>query len=350
MQKRLLLWFASMPLSQYTHAGLERLMNVLAVRHCKLTYPTGNKSFSVMQAFPGAFSTEESDPFLMCDIFGPKPSAGLELDPDSFPVGWHPHRGQDVVTYMREGVVRHADSLGNRVSFPAPGMQWCCARSGIEHAEGGGTPKGHMEHGFQIWVNVPSVQKMDDPTYGVEPRENIPFVFDASNGSEVRVLAGPFLDAQSSTLRIGPFKTSVKALMLDVTVPPSQRWSYTIGEEGKDFNNALLVCYQGSGAVHDADGRRYSVASFDAVRLDMNSRAKQLQVSASGEMPFQLIVFVGKRLDEPVAWHGPIVMSTEAQLAIAFEELRNHTFLKRSASWDWKKIASFPPGALQAPK
>ena len=65
-------------------------------------------------------------------------------------------RGMDLLTYMLEGWCRHADSLGNRESFPSPAMQWTSAGSGIEHAEGGGTPAGENMHGFQIWINVPS--------------------------------------------------------------------------------------------------------------------------------------------------------------------------------------------------
>jgi redox-sensitive bicupin YhaK (pirin superfamily) len=77
-------------------------------------------------------------------------------DPDEFPVGWHPHKGQDVLTYLIEGVGRHADSLGNRGEFTAPGLQWMATGSGVEHAEGGGTPAGQRMEGFQIWVRTTS--------------------------------------------------------------------------------------------------------------------------------------------------------------------------------------------------
>ena len=97
-------------------------------------------AYKVMQAFPAGFTAEESDPFLMMDHFGPKLSKGKISDPDKFPVGWHPHRGMDIMTYLIEGVGRHADSLGNRGEFKSPGAQWISVGSGIEHAEGGGSP------------------------------------------------------------------------------------------------------------------------------------------------------------------------------------------------------------------
>jgi redox-sensitive bicupin YhaK (pirin superfamily) len=99
-------------------------MPVLAVRSSEVAHPTGDPNFSVMQPFPAAFTAEESDPFLMCDSFGPAVSKGIETDPDKFQVAWHPHRGMDILTYLTEGVGRHADSLGNRGNFASPGMQW----------------------------------------------------------------------------------------------------------------------------------------------------------------------------------------------------------------------------------
>jgi hypothetical protein len=99
-------------------------MKVVAVRTAQVAHPTGDPNFSVMQGFPDPFSAQESDPFLMCDVFGPTPSKGVETNPDKFQVGWHPHRGMDILTYLTEGIGRHADSLGNRETFASPGMQW----------------------------------------------------------------------------------------------------------------------------------------------------------------------------------------------------------------------------------
>ena len=76
------------------------LLPVLAVRKSEVAYPTGRKDFAVMQPFPSAVSTAESDPYLMCDLFGPTRSSGEEKDPDTFPVSWHPHRGMDIATYL----------------------------------------------------------------------------------------------------------------------------------------------------------------------------------------------------------------------------------------------------------
>ncbi len=103
---------------------IDNEMKVVAVRKSQVTHPTGDPNFSVMQAFPAGFTAQESDPFLMCDAFGPTVSTGIVEDPDKFPVQWHPHRGMDILTYLVEGVGRHADSLGNRGEYASPGMQW----------------------------------------------------------------------------------------------------------------------------------------------------------------------------------------------------------------------------------
>ena len=104
--------------------AIKNEMKVVAVRKAEVNHPTGDPNFSVMQAFPAGFTAQESDPFLMCDAFGPTVSTGIIEDPDRFPVQWHPHRGMDILTYLVEGVGRHADSLGNRGEYASPGMQW----------------------------------------------------------------------------------------------------------------------------------------------------------------------------------------------------------------------------------
>ncbi len=76
------------------------LLKTLAVRSAEITHPTGDPSFSVLQAFPAGFTAEEADPALMLDHFGPMISTGIEKDPDVFPIGWHPHRGQALVRFF----------------------------------------------------------------------------------------------------------------------------------------------------------------------------------------------------------------------------------------------------------
>jgi redox-sensitive bicupin YhaK (pirin superfamily) len=305
-----------------------RLMRLLHIRKAQVTYPTGNPNFSVMQPWPSAFPPEESDPFLMCDMFGPKPSAGRITDPDEFEVPWHPHRGMDILTYLIEGVGRHADSLGNREEFQTPGMQWISVGSGIEHAEGGGTPAGQNTTGFQIWINVPAARKMDDPRYGTEPPENIPFLQPAS-GVSCRLLAGHMGDST------GPFRTTVDVQMVDYSLDAGALFEHFV--QPVSLDNCLVYVYKGSGSVGGKSIKKHEAARFDAT--DPDARGVSLQAGPDG---MSAMVFAGKRLNEPVAWRGPMVMNTDAEIQRAYSEYRSGTFLRKRAPWDYKRISAFP--------
>ena len=118
----------------------------------------------------------------------------------------------DIATYLRTGVGRHADSLGNRETFDSPGVQWMSVGSGVEHAEGGANDKGTLVQGFQIWINVPKERKMDDPRYGTVPSKDLPCVTLDGGPGTARVLAGHALGVK------GPFLT-----VQDVQISPVQR-------------------------------------------------------------------------------------------------------------------------------
>ena len=110
------------------------VMQILKVADAGISRPFGDER-TVHQAFgPSGFSAEDADPFLMCDHYA-RVSTGVAVHEDDFPVDWHPHRGMDILTYMKTGVGRHADSMGNRETFATPGMQWASCGSGLEHAE-----------------------------------------------------------------------------------------------------------------------------------------------------------------------------------------------------------------------
>ncbi len=324
-------------------------MSVLGVRSAQTTYPTGDPNFSVLQSFPSGFTAEEADPFLMCDEFGPIVSKGKVTDPDSFPVNWHPHRGQDLLTYLVEGVGRHADSMGNRGSFSAPGIQWISAGSGIEHAEGGGTPKGEKMHGFQIWVNVPSGNKMDDPKYGIDGADRIPKW--SKPGVSVNVIAGPFrplifqdkklLDEKNGTcveeILNGPFKTVANVSIIDIVLKPNKLFEFALSDDA--FDNCLVYFYGATGSG-SCNGERAQHGSI--IRLDASSQGKRSLSLVAEDQGLRAMVFSGKKLNQPIAWHGPFVMTTDAEIRKTIQEYRSGTFLKRKTPFDYKKKSQAP--------
>jgi len=307
-----------------------KLMRILQLVSSKVTHPTGDPKFSVLQAFPAGINEVDADPFLMCDHFGPITSPGPNPDPDDFPVGWHPHRGQDILTYLVEGIGRHADSMGNRGTFLSPGMQWISVGSGIEHAEGFETPKGEKSQGFQIWVNAPSSRKMDDPRYGTEPSENIPTI--ESAGVTARLLAGPLVvDPSTGSIIQGPFKTVQDVQILDLSLSPGARYSYSLPS---GFNTCIFYIASGSGELSST-----KVASGKVVLFDTSSGDGAEVTSATG---IRIMIFAGVKLKQPIAWHGPFVMTTEKEIETTIKEYRGGTFLKKRAAWDYKKAAAKP--------
>ena len=85
-------------------------------------------------------------------------------------------------------------------------MQWISVGSGIEHAEGGGAPVGQTTAGFQIWINVPSARKMDDPRYGTVDPADLPVL--TAPGVSANLIAGSAGGAR------GPFQTVQDLQML----------------------------------------------------------------------------------------------------------------------------------------
>lgn len=325
-----------------------KLMGVRIVRKEGLTHPFGDHR-SVNQAFPAAIPSKQSDPFLMCDHFAMAEPHGPVTDPDDYPVGWHPHRGFDICSYLKSGIGRHGDSLGNRETFETPGIQWMCTGSGVEHAEGGATEKGTVMDGFQIWINVPSQHKMDDPKYGTVPTQDLPLVKltsaedDDDKSATARVLAGNLLGAQ------GPFATIASVEMVDFELDSSATVEFDIGP---DMDTAMIYVYQGN--LLDLNGmggvKEGYIALLDAETDMETTRAIRLEASEEdlGEdengkpKKVGVMLFAGKKLNEEIAWHGPIVMNTQQEIRETFMELRSGQFPPKRVPWDYKRLSEFP--------
>lgn len=326
-------------------AAASMAMRIVRIVPAGMTHPFGDER-TVSQAFPAAIPSEESDPFLMCDSFS-LVSAGVEPDQDTFPVAWHPHRGMDILSYLKSGVGRHGDSMGNRETYATPGMQWISCGSGIEHAEGGGTPKGETLAGFQIWINVPSALKMADPRYGTELPEAIPQV-PVAPGAFARLLAGPG-GAAWGVGKVGPFATVQPVQVIDFELSPGASLEHAIPSS---MNTCMIYVYEGRGTLGGQPIAAKSVALLGAG----SDRARVFRLTAdeppaspepgsgssSSSKNLCAILFAGRKLEQPIAWHGPIVMTTRAELAETFRDLRSGAFPPKRVAWDYKRIATRP--------
>jgi len=238
------------------------------------------------------------------------------------------------------GQGRHADSLGHREEYPSPGMQWMSVGSGVEHAEGGGTPAGERHTGFQIWINVPSARKMDSPRYGTEPPENIPVVdvpcANDKDDNEVcthaRVLAGELNGS------LGPFKTVTKVQVIDYFYIKSN--GTVLHTVPSDLDNCLIYAYRGQGVINDDQ----PLNTHDLAQLDAQAAqsSRVFSVRAIGEEGLSIIVFSGQRLHQPIAWRGPFVMTTDQELRETISDYRRGVFPVERVAWNYKRMTAKP--------
>ena len=264
------------------------------------------------------------DPFLLFDDFRSR-------DPRQYLPGfpWHPHRGIETITYMLEGKIEHGDSMGNEGVIGPGDVQWMTAGSGIIHQEmPKGDPNGRMG-GFQLWANLPASRKMMDPRYrGITSRQ-IPKVA-AGKGATVRILSGKIGQVE------GPVRDVVTdPQYLEVTLAPGTEFLHptTMGHtvfayvvEGRaSFCREKNPFHYETDAVNYFDFKRDPFLGSDSLVLFTDG--EQLAVSTE-EDPVRFLLVSGKPIGEPVAWHGPIVMNTRAELETAFEEYERGTFIK----------------------
>jgi redox-sensitive bicupin YhaK (pirin superfamily) len=273
----------------------------------------------------GFDNTSDFDPFLLLDDF-------RNDIPEDYKAGfpWHPHRGIETITYVLAGTVAHGDSLGNHGSIAPGDVQWMTAGSGIIHQE---MPKGDQSgrmHGFQLWANLPASLKMTAPRYqGVEAKD-IPNITD-DDGTHVHLVCGKFWG------KSGPVDgVAADPIYLDVSVPPGHKktlpvettrhaFAYVFAGSGK-FCNASEPLSVPTESVGWADTTPPSAA--DNRSLVLFDQGDEVVVQA-GEEGVRFLLVSGKPLEEPVAWYGPIVMNTQAQLQKAYRELQEGTFLKK---------------------
>jgi redox-sensitive bicupin YhaK (pirin superfamily) len=300
-------------------------MSIRPIKRIIQSKPTMEGAGVKLRRAFGFGDTEEFDPFLLLDDFrNERPEDYLK----GFP--WHPHRGIETITYVLAGTVRHGDSLGNQGAMGAGDVQWMTAGRGILHQE---MPEGDLQgrmHGFQLWANLPSSLKMTAPRYQDIVARDIPEVID-DDGTAVRVICGDFWGKQ------GPVDgVAAEPRYLDITVPPGRRKVLPV----ETTRNAFAYVFEGSGSFRDASApfgvltERGDPGVESVVREETGNRSLVVfdrgdeVVVQSGDEGIRFLLVSGKPIAEPVAWYGPIVMNTKAELQQAISELNDGTFIK----------------------
>ena len=245
------------------------------------------------------------DPFLMLDNFGSD-------NPNDYGGGFpdHPHRGFETITYMIAGRVRHKDSAGNEGLLQNGGVQWMTAGRGVVHSEMPEQEEGVME-GFQLWLNLPSHQKMCAPAYQDIQSDKIPEL-SLPSGIKLRVIAGEAHGVSGAVNRPAELFPT-QTLYLDIHFDQAARFQQPLLPE----HNAFLYVYRGSAKVI-SDHQETSIGIHRMAILQNEGTGVEIAASAGS----QLLLIAGKPLNEPIAQYGPFVMNTREELMQAVDDFR----------------------------
>lgn len=268
--------------------------------------PSGleGEGFPVRRAFAGV-DQAWLDPFVHMDEMGEVDYAPGEAKGTP----WHPHRGFETVTYMIDGTFRHQDSTGGGGLITDGATQWMTAGAGILHIEAPPerlVASGGLFHGVQLWVNLPAASKWLPPSYQDLPAETVVLLASADAGALVRVIAGE-LDG-----RRGPGSTHTPITVVHATVSPGAQLEL---DWPAQFN-ALGYALAGQGSAGPAG---QPVRSGDLVVFGAGDRLRVRGGPAAG---LDVLLLGGAPIREPVAWSGPFVMNTAAELRAAYEDYR----------------------------
>ena len=268
------------------------------------------EGFPVRRAFAGV-DEAALDPFIHMDQMGE-----VEYGPGE-PRGtsWHPHRGFETVTYMLDGIIQHQDSAGGGGVITGGDTQWMTAGAGILHIE---TPPEHLVqsgglfHGIQLWVNLPAAKKLSPPRYQDITASRVALARSTDGGALVRVIAGEVGGQR------GPGSTHTPIALAHATLHAGAELRLPWTPQ----YNALVYALAGKGSV--GAERRPLVSGQLAVFGPGDyvvARAADNQESRSPNL--ELLILGGQPIRERIAWYGPFVMNTRAELVQAVEDYQS---------------------------
>jgi len=275
------------------------------------TAPRGyeGEGFPVQRAFAGV-DARALDPFIHMDEMGE-----VEYEPGE-PKGtpWHPHRGFETVTYMIDGVMDHRDSHGGGGSITDGDTQWMTAGSGLLHIEAPPewlVMKGGAFHGLQLWVNLPKADKWLPPHYQDIRGGDVGLASTPDAGALLRVIAGEVDGVR------GPGSTRTPMTMVHATVLPGAQLTVPWRT---DFN-ALVYVMSGRGYVGH-ERRPVGPGQLVVLGLGETITVGADEQQDSRHPALEVVLLGGRPIREPIAWAGPFVMNTKAEVMQAYEDFQ----------------------------
>ncbi len=310
----------------------------------------------VLQTVPLGFQWPTIDPFLFCvhhldhypagdERLAPKASlAGRNIGNDFAPKdGWrmyhgstvpgfpeHPHRGFETVTFARQGLIDHSDSMGAAARFGRGDVQWMTAGRGVVHSEmfpllnQDGPNTAEL---FQIWMNLPAADKLVEPHFTMLWDDTIPrreHRDDAGHLTTVTVIAGAYDGAVPPAPPPASWASRADSDVAIWHVVQDAAASLTL--PAAKHPEAVRVLYVFAGSV-TIDGEQ--VVADTGVVVD-SSQPVPLVAGADG---CEILMLQGRPIAEPVAQYGPFVMNTEAEIQQAFADYRRTGF----GGWPWDR-------------
>ncbi len=242
------------------------------------------------------------DPFLMLDEFSSE-------NPGDYIAGFpsHPHRGFETVTYILDGHMRHEDHLGNQGDLKSGGVQWMTAGRGIIHSEMPQQEEGRMR-GFQLWINLPSAEKMKPAGYRDITPEEIP-LHALEDGGEVKVIAGMFYTADKTYQ--GPIHgLTTEPLYFDVKLSANGVFSHPLAAG----MNAMTYVFEGSTQIAET--------VLDTHTAAILSDGDKVTIKA-GVDGARFLLLAGRPINEPIVQYGPFVMNTVAEIEQAVRDYQS---------------------------
>jgi redox-sensitive bicupin YhaK (pirin superfamily) len=248
---------------------------------------------------------ERLDPYLMLDNF-------KSHNPDDYVAGFpnHPHRGFETITYMITGRMRHRDSAGNEGLLQNGGVQWMTAASGVIHSELPEQENGAME-GFQLWLNLPAKDKMNDPWYKDFQSDDLP-KYSTEDGVDVTVIAGQSYGIEGAVTR-----DITEPSYLDIYLPAGTSFSQAIPAD----HNAFVFVYRGTIEIAGE-----TVPTKTMAILENNADTDGVTITADSSEDTKVILITGRPLGEPIVQYGPFVMNNQQEIMQAVTDFQSGKF------------------------
>jgi redox-sensitive bicupin YhaK (pirin superfamily) len=229
-------------------------------------------------------------------------------------VGEHPHRGFETVTIVYEGSVEHRDSGGGGGKIGRGDVQWMTAASGVVHEEFHGrefAQTGGIFEMAQLWVNLPTKDKMSTPRYQEILDSDIPQVSLPEGAGTVRVIAGEYKGNGISVK--GPTKTYSRLNVWDVRIQAGHATEFQV-EEG---DTVILPIFGGTVRVNDEE----TVEAAEAALFEQTG--SRFRVENTGDDEVKVLFLSGAPLNEPIAGYGPFVMNSQEEIQRAIQDYQS---------------------------